>query len=200
MPSPPSAKTKTLNTQTDSNKNERPKEKFIHNKVSNVLFFWCQLLPLNDYCGHWGCDVGQQTAPPSSYFHFLHNSGSQQYVWAFHPSPNNCSGLSSLRVLTCTDVQMPTPKLKPFPSFPRSPPHNRIPMWEMSQQLRGKANQRNLLPVRNEGWPLDWGACNVSGPTKIQQIKTRCESELGQGWRLGADHRVIREEGMGPSF
>lgn len=78
-----------------------------------------------------------------------------------------------------------------------SPPHNRIPMWEVSQQLQGKANQRNFLPVKNEGWPLDWGACNVSRPTKRQRIKTHCGSELGQGWQPGANHGVIREEAMG---
>lgn len=110
------------------------------------------------------------------------------------------SAWANLCMLTCTDLHMPTPKLKPFPSFPYSPPHNRIPMWEMSQQLRGKANQRNLLPVQKGVWPLVWGACNVSRSTERQQIKTRCESETRQGWRPGADHGIIREEGMRPSF
>lgn len=118
--------------------------------------FLCQFLLLNYCFGQWDCAVGQTTLMPC--LNFLPKLKPSAVCVGFSSILNSCSGLFSLRVLTCTDVHMPTPKLKPFPSFPHSPPHNKIPMWEMSQQLRGKANQRNLLPVQNEGWPLDWGS------------------------------------------
>ena len=125
---------------------------------------------------------------------FLQRARLQQCVRPFHPS------LTTAVVCPhrCSHAHTHTETLSIFPL--RSLPHNWIPMWEMSQQLWAKANQRNLLPVQNEGWPLDWGVRNVSGPRERRQIKTCCESELGKGWWPGADHRAIRKEGMRPSF
>lgn len=202
MPNPLPAKTKTLKCFSHrlaptKRRDQRWTSKFTRTKGSKI-FFKCQFLCKSFYCSQWGCDVADRLLMLSSFlFLFPPKLKLQPVCVGFSSIFNNCSGLP---VLTCTDVHMPTPKLKPFPSFPYSPPHDRIPMWEMSQQLRGKANQRNLLPVQKEVWPLDWGARNVSRSTKRQQIKKRCESELGQGWRPGTDHGIIREEGMRPSF
>lgn len=45
---------------------------------------------------------------------------------------------------------------------------NRIPMWEMNQQLCGKANQRNVFAVKNERL-LDQGVHNTSSYVQRQK-------------------------------
>lgn len=57
---------------------------------------------------------------------------------------------------------------------------NRIPMWEMNQQLRGKANQRNALPVKNERL-LNKGVYIMSSYIQRQQIKIN----TGQANKMG---------------
>lgn len=56
----------------------------------------------------------------------------------------------------CSHAQMhkwPRPKIV---SHHRSPPHYGIPMWEMSQQLRGKAKRRNLSLAHKKPRPERW--------------------------------------------
>lgn len=101
--------------------------------------------------------MGQQTVISLSYFVvLLPKSSSQQYVWPFHPSPTTAVVCSLLHVLTRTDVHMPTPKLKPLPSFP-SPQHNTNVGNESAAARKGKPEKFLANAKRGLTTGLDWG-------------------------------------------
>ncbi len=153
----------------------------MQNKASN-MFSECQLLYITYNCSHWSCDVVR-------YWCLLHVISLCSQTPAltsviFHPSSTTAVVCS---LCLCSHAQMYTclhPNWNPSHHSLIPLPTTEYQCGKWVSSCEEKANQRNLLPVQNEIWPLDWGARNVSRPTKRQQIKTPCESGLGRGGGL----------------